>query len=247
MDSALAFLASVCGTGHSIALGGIVPALFATGLVGGFAHCAGMCGPFVLAQTAARAGEGPTLQRLGAGLLPAYHLGRLTTYTALGALAGGLGATVLQVTGLRWVLAGMLGVAAFLFLLQGLKGVARFGSGTIGAGLAARYVALVAPLLRGVEPERSPFGVYRVGVALGCLPCGFLYAALAAAAASGGALAGGMAMAAFALGTVPSLAAVGLVGALAAERWRSFARALAAPLFLVNAATLAVLAARSLV
>ena len=247
MDSALAFFAAVCGAGHPIAMAGIIPALFATGLIGGFAHCAGMCGPVVLAQTADRAGEGPVLQRLGAGLLPAYHLGRLTTYTALGALAGGLGGAVLEVTGLRWALAGMLGVAALLFLLQGLKGLVRSGNGTIGAGLAARYAALVAPLLRGLEPERSPFGVYRLGVALGCLPCGFLYAALAAAAASGGALAGGMAMAAFALGTVPSLAVVGLLGALAAERWRGLARSLAAPLFLVNALTLAVLAARSLV
>lgn len=245
MSDAFAFLTAICGSGHEIAAAGIVPALFATGLVGGFAHCAGMCGPFVLAQTASGAGEGPMLRRLGAGALPAYHLGRLTTYVALGALAGGLGGAALERTGLRWVLAGLLGLAAILFLLQGLKGVV--APGKFGAALATRYAGIVAPLLRQARPDPSPFGSYRLGVALGCLPCGFLYAALAAAAATGGALAGGMAMAAFALGTVPSLAAVGVVGAFAAERWRSLARVLASPLFLVNAATLTALAVRSLV
>ena len=56
----------------------LVLALFMAGLVGSAGHCAGMCGPFVLAQVGART----QLNRLaGSALLP-YHLGRGTTYIA---------------------------------------------------------------------------------------------------------------------------------------------------------------------
>jgi uncharacterized protein len=79
---------------------------------------------------------------------------------------------------------------------------------------------------------------------LGLLPCGFLYAALLAAAASGGAIAGALAMAAFALGTIPALAVVGVAGTALLRRWRMAARSVAAGIFLLNAATLGALALR---
>ncbi|HJS32306.1 MAG TPA: sulfite exporter TauE/SafE family protein, partial [Alphaproteobacteria bacterium] len=74
---------------------GLIAALLVAGLIGGFAHCAGMCGPFVLGQvTAGLSGAPERAERVfgrmaGAALIP-YHLGRLTTYSALGAAAGGL-------------------------------------------------------------------------------------------------------------------------------------------------------------
>ncbi len=50
------------------------------------------------------------------------------------------------------------------------------------------------------------------------LPCGLLYAAVAAAAATGSALAGAIAMAAFAAGTIPALAVVAVAGRAALRR-----------------------------
>src|SRR5262245_24023251 len=96
-------------------------ALFLSGLAGGFAHCAGMCGPFVLAQAAARAGRDEaygTLQRLAGAALAPYHLGRATTYAALGALAGGLAGAVAGLPALRWLPAVMLALASGFFLAQ---------------------------------------------------------------------------------------------------------------------------------
>ena len=64
--------------------GGLFTSLFMAGLVGGWSHCAGMCGPFVLAQVATRlegipASRMTELHRLtGAAVLP-YHFGRATT------------------------------------------------------------------------------------------------------------------------------------------------------------------------
>jgi sulfite exporter TauE/SafE len=77
---------------------------------------------------------------------------------------------------------------------------------------------------------------------LGFIPCGLLYGALAAAASSGEILTGAVAMAVFALGTVPSLLVVGVVGQVAATRFRR-AMAVAVPaLMLMNAAVLSYLA-----
>ncbi len=59
---------------------------------------------------------------------------------------------------------------------------------------------------------------YPLGVALGFLPCGILYAALAAAAATASPWYGATAMFCFGLGTVPALFAVGLFGAVAGQR-----------------------------
>ena len=121
----------------------LVGALFAAGLAGGFTHCAGMCGPFVLAQVAgfldkvdaARMSE---LTRLrGAALVP-YHLGRLTTYSALGALAGGLAGRVQEIAGLRWIAAGLLALAALLFLAQAAGRMAPLAAGGPPGRVAAQ-------------------------------------------------------------------------------------------------------------
>jgi hypothetical protein len=82
---------------------------------------------------------------------------------------------------------------------------------------------------------------------LGLLPCGFLYAAVVAAAASGSPLVGAAGMAAFGVGTIPALLAVGLAGRAAGRRF-SRAAFIAAPVLMVfNAVLLAGLALRDLV
>src|SRR3990172_7062279 len=91
----------------------LLGALFAAGLVGGIGDCAGMCGPFVLAQAEARPAPGPParlgeLHRVaGAALLP-YHLGRLTTYAGLGTAAALLAGQAAEIGGLRWLSAALL-------------------------------------------------------------------------------------------------------------------------------------------
>jgi hypothetical protein len=235
-------VAALCGSGDVLSLLGIAAALFVTALVGGFAHCAPMCGPFVLMQVASPGGETLALKRLAFGALPGYQLGRLTTYVGLGMLSGGIGGSLSALAPFRTLAAALLALAALVFLLQGLGGLGRF---LPGAGLARFGGFYAGPLARLAAPLlRRGVGGYRLGLVLGFLPCGFLYAALIAAAASGGALAGGFAMAGFALGTIPALALVGILGAGAMRRWRPLAATVAPLVFLLNAATLGGLAAR---
>lgn len=216
----------LCGSPALIASG-----LFLTALIGSLAHCLPMCGPFVLMQTV-DVSQGPVLKRLGGALLWRYQAGRLLTYMALGAAAGSVGEIVISRGLLRWPLAVLLGTAALAFLAQGL---ARFStlSGGMLAGLSRPLASLVVPLAARQK------GGFRLGLLLGLLPCGFLYAALMAAAATGSASGGALAMAVFGLGTVPSLVLAGLTGHVLARRWRPLAGHALTTLFFVNALVLA--------
>ena len=204
----------------------LVLALFLMGLGGSATHCVGMCGPFVVAQAgavlAARAGEagGGMLRRLrGASLLP-YHLGRATTYAALGGASAGLVGFVANLASFRVLAALLLSIAAMALLA---RAVGR--SLPLVDRLAARILPSRPPAIaRDLMEDPRGWRGYALGVALGFLPCGLLYAALAAASAAGGVVVGAAAMAAFALGTAPGLLAAGWAGALFARRHaRAFA------------------------
>jgi sulfite exporter TauE/SafE len=236
-------LAALCGTSGPLGLFGIAFALCGVGLIGGFGHCAPMCGPFVVMQLAEAEGRGFVLRKLVAGAAPGYQLGRMTTYTALGAAAGGLGGSLVALSRFHWLVAVLLGLAAASFLLQALKLVFPPLAAPIWGGLGGWLARPLTMLIRG--QRRIALGGYPLGLVLGLLPCGFLYASLFAAAATGAALAGAVAMAGFALGTMPALIAVGVLGSSAASRWRSLARRLTAPVFLINAVILGGLAARA--
>jgi sulfite exporter TauE/SafE len=232
--------------------GGVIAALFATGLVGGVSHCAGMCGPFVLSQVGARLEAVPAARmhefhRVAGAALVGYHLGRATTYCALGAAAAVAVGGLASLAGLRWLSAALLAGAALFFAGYALKrlapALARRLAPARGSGdrVWSTAVARVArPLFAGPVGWRS----YALGLALGFIPCGLLYGAIAAAAAPGDPVSGALGMAAFALGTVPSLFAVGLAGGFAAVRWRGLVTQVATGLLVVNAGVLSYMAWR---
>jgi sulfite exporter TauE/SafE len=221
----------------------VMAALFLAGLAGGVTHCAGMCGPFVIAQAAAgadRAAAGGALARIsGAALLP-YHAGRMLGYAALGAVAGGLAGVVAFGTGMRFLLAGLLAVAALLMVAQA------------SARIAALLPRAPAPRLPGALSRHlgallaAPTGLRGValGLMLSALPCGLLYGALAGAAATGSALGGALAMAAFVAGTVPALVGVALLGRFFGKRTGRGVRLAGAALFALNGVVLAAMALR---
>ncbi len=240
------FLANCLHDLTAIGPGGVpvvMAALFMAGLAGGATHCAGMCGPFVIAQSAAvadRAASGGMLARLTGAALAPYHLGRALGYGLLGALAGGFAGLVALGTGLRFLLAALLVLAALLMLAQA------------SARIAALLPRLPAPRLpRGIEARlggliAAPTGLRGValGLMLSALPCGLLYGALAAAAATGSALGGALAMLAFVAGTVPALVGVALLGRFFGRRAGPGMRVAGAALFALNGVMLGAMAVR---
>jgi sulfite exporter TauE/SafE len=100
-------------------------------------------------------------------------------------------------------------LAALMFLLHGGGWLGRLMRRFV-PGLDRAPPALVR-LIKGAT-RRIDRTHWSGGLALGLLPCGFLYAALAVAAASADPGFGALAMLALGAGTVPSLIAVGLAG-----------------------------------
>lgn len=253
MGSGLDVLAGFCGPAASFSAGGgIAVALLLAGAAGSAMHCAPMCGGFVLGQVADRVARLPASQlcewrRIGAGALVPYHLGRLTTYAALGALAGAGGGALARLPWFGRISGAFLLLAALLFLLPALQRLAPLlGRGLVRLERApAAWSRTVSRLTVRIDRAR-PLGGYLLGMALGLLPCGFLYAALAAAGASANPLLGAMAMLAFGLGTVPALVAVGIAGQAAGHRWRRGVATAAPAVMLLNTALLGALALRSL-
>ncbi|MCA9735916.1 sulfite exporter TauE/SafE family protein, partial [candidate division KSB1 bacterium] len=100
---------------------GLPVSLFLAGLVGGFTHCAGMCSPFVLAQTA----QGETFQRLSSKLLLPYHLGRMTTYVTLAVIVNAVVNMAFLFSDLKILLtAPLLMLAGTVFLITAFPNVA---------------------------------------------------------------------------------------------------------------------------
>jgi len=228
--------------------GSLLVSLFLLGLVGGVTHCAGMCGPFVLSQVAARL-EGTSAARMnewsrlqGALVLP-YHLGRATSYGLLGGAGALLAGTLEQEGGLHWLSAGLLLLAALFMLAMAIPALKRLLGSPGGTGetwWSRRVGTLARPLFEAPTGWRG----YLLGVMLGFIPCGLLYGALAAASATGGLVNGVFGMLAFAAGTVPTLVAVGLVGHMAGQRWRATLLRWAPLLLILNAGVLTLLAWR---
>lgn len=178
-------------------------------------------------------------ERVANGLLLPYHLGRLTTYGGLGALAAGSLGMFGAAGWFRTVSAALLVIAAMLFLSHAVRRImpngARFDR-------APRWWGQQIGRITHQIPRGSMFGEYLFGVALGFLPCGFLYAAITAAAASDGPMTGAAAMIAFGLGTTPALMVVAIAGQTAGRRWNRGITAAAPVLMMLNATLLLALA-----
>jgi sulfite exporter TauE/SafE len=128
----------------------------------------------------------------GAGKGVPWHAGRLTTYAALGALAGTFGRIL---PGPGWV-AAVVSAGLLVWFSAALAGLVKEPTLRI-PGLAR----LAGKAARGEGPAPR----YLLGLTTGLLPCGLVYAALAIPVASGSALVGALSMVAFGVGTAPAL------------------------------------------
>jgi sulfite exporter TauE/SafE len=203
----------------------------ATSVLASFAgslHCAGMCGPLLALVQGGRSSS---------GLHVAYQLGRLSAYVLLGIGAGAVGHGVETVAAARGLEQAALVLGALALAIVAVTSLLRTSHAGPGVGFQAMRAALrsASPTTRAVL----------FGAATGLMPCGWLYAWLAVAAASGSSAAGGAVMFGFGVGSVPALVATNAVLAKASSALRRRSRRLA-PLLLV-ASAIAVLATRGVV
>jgi len=117
-----------------------------------------------------------------------------------------------------------------------------------GAGRGdGRWTRRLATWTRPLMSRPAGWRAAGLGVLLGFLPCGLLYAALAVAAGTGGAIPGALAMLSFGFGTVPLLVAIGIAGEAAGRKWRRGMMQLAPAMLAFNAVVLGLLALRAAV
>lgn len=177
---------------------------FATGLVGSFGHCVGMCGPIVGSFAVAAAPLGARRTLLGQ---LAYHAGRVTTYAVLGAVMG-LSGSFVNVAGR---LAGVQAAVSVLAgLLMVLLGIGAAGLSATLKRMEARASARLVVLVRGILEGGGPSRLYPTGLVLGLLPCGLSWTMFLGSAGTGSAVEGLLLALAFGLGTVPALLLAGV-------------------------------------
>lgn len=180
-------------------------AAFVLGVLGS-AHCVSMCGPIAGAVGCSGCAQGKTSWR---NVLRA-SVGRVATYTLLGAVAGGLGyvlVSALPGTGFR-TLVRIIASLAIMIAGLSLLGVSWPNAQLERAG--AGLFRLVGPRFRRALHAGSSLRPWSVGLLWGLLPCGLVYSALALAVDSGSALGGALTLLAFGLATLPAPLAVGV-------------------------------------
>lgn len=170
----------------------------------GSPHCAGMCGGFVCFY-AGQGGGRRTLAHL------AYHLGRLTSYLALGAVAGVVGERVERLGLVVGVSRGAAVVAGALMIVWGGAALAHALGARLplpGAPRAAH--APLAAALRRLHDRPAPVRALAIGLLTTLLPCGWLYGFAATASGTGSVPAAMVVMGAFWAGTLPVMAGLGV-------------------------------------
>jgi sulfite exporter TauE/SafE len=196
-----------------------VAVALSVGLLQGSLHCAGMCGPFVLAFSLAVRHD---RARPGA-LLPlhlAHNAGRVAAFTALGAVFGWIGSFVDAAAGLTGLQAAA-GIVGGGLMIAWAADQVRTGH---GAGFLERWSPLQAAPVQRVFRRLLGGGdlgsAFAAGLLLGLHPCGLIFAVLLAAAATGSPLTGAATLLAFGVGTVPALLGVAAAGTWGGRRLR---------------------------
>ncbi len=180
---------------------------FVAGLLG-TGHCLGMCGGIVSS----------CFLRLGASghrfvTHVVYHMGRISVYVAIGAIAGGFGEVLTQsghfglVQGVLQIAVGVAVVIMGLDILGWLPGALNLGF--VPARLP-RWLFRKASSRSHAPEEEAPTRasitpVLLAGVANGLLPCSLTFSIAVQAIPAGGFVEGAGLMAAFGAGTLPSM------------------------------------------
>jgi len=176
-------------------------AAFLVGLVGSL-HCIGMCGPIVIALPVP---DSSNISFFTGRIL--YNLGRVVTYSFLGAVLG-LAGSKIALAGAQQLVSIILGIIILIAVLLPQKYKNYFAQNYLIQKLAQPLKSNI-----GVLFKKGTFSaMFLIGILNGFLPCGLVYVALAGAIASGDAISGAAVMILFGFGTVPAMFVASVFG-----------------------------------
>ena len=183
-------------------------------------HCLGMCGGIIGALSLSLPERVRSHRGRLVGFVATYNIGRISSYSIAGLIVGYVGAeassffdmsdgpSILRYTGVIMMI--LIGLYLAGWLPQ-LSKVERIGK---------PLWKVLEPIGRRLVPVDNLPKALTYGLIWGWLPCGMVYFVLVWALTSGSATQGALTMAAFGLGTLPSL----LTAGLAASWLRRFTR-----------------------
>ncbi len=177
------------------------------------AHCLAMCGGINLSQTALSqtALAAPNAGGGRAMIMPTllYSAGRVVSYTAIGAVVGGLGSVLSLSTGGQ----GLIQIAAGVFMML-------MGLNLMGIFPWLRYIVPRLPQsLSGRVSGGFNRGPLYVGLLNGFMPCGPLQTMQLFALSTGSPVEGALSMFAFAAGTLPLTMGLGMIASYLGRRF----------------------------
>jgi len=189
---------------------------FSTGLMGS-GHCIGMCGGLIAALSLSVSG-----QKDGLVFHLLYHLGRLATYTLIGFIVGWIGSAIAYTDHFRLVSRVVL-IGSDLFIIL-------VGFGTAGAMRYLNVMHLELPattpilirITRTIHSLPPWLAALPLGLVMGFIPCGFLYAVAITAAQTASAVKAASVMLGFGLGTIPALMLFGSATTWISDKGRNW-------------------------
>lgn len=181
--------------------------VFMTSFMMSFGHCTGMCGPIVLSYSTIKLSNDKV--KSGWHILEhfLYNLGRICSYTALGAIAGFIGSIFTLNSKVMAFFFMFMG--AFIILLAILYALGLQPKVNIPL-LNPKGKGLFARIFSYLFVSQSLPSFFGIGILNGLIPCGMVYMYLATAAAYASPLSGAMAMLAFGLGTFCAMFLMGI-------------------------------------
>lgn len=200
----------------------LIFSLFSLGFVGGFSHCIGMCGPFVISQVNSRLSNveiekyGNFTRLKNLALLP-YHLGRICTYAILGFVSALLTTNSHDLIGFRIFSIIFLILAILVFIKILLSDILQINAPILAKlGLFFKTKNINYGCFFNSKRIsflfKNPVGLkgFLLGIILGFIPCGLLYAALITSANMTNLLLAPLGMLAFGIATFPALFATAI-------------------------------------
>jgi sulfite exporter TauE/SafE/copper chaperone CopZ len=185
--------------------------LFLIGFLASF-HCVGMCGGLVVTYSAKYHVE---KEKNKNNFLPhaAYNLGRVVSYTVIGAVLGGVGSFF----GVNPMFSGIVTVlAAFVMVMMGLSLIKNI---SLIEKIKSKIPAPMARYFFSGEQKTKSRSPFFIGLLNGFMPCGPLQAVQLYALGTGSVLHGALSMFFYVVGTAPILFSFGsLVSAISGER-----------------------------
>jgi len=192
--------------------------------LGSLGHCMGMCGGIVMAYSSSKVEANWTKYKQTLVHL-LYSLGRVLTYTTLGAIFGFLGGVAMfsnLANGLLLIFAGLFMVLAGLSLSGKIKFLTLFEHSFISNSL---YTKSFRKLLQ----TNSLFSFFLLGMLNGLLPCGLVYFFAVTAASTASPFYGALVMFIFGVSTIPALFSLGFfVGIYKNTKFRNIMMQIAA-------------------